>query len=203
MIERKGLITAAEHMALLQKDPVWVARNADNAGKIKQRLELSRREQAKLLADLQEVGVQVASVWDLVSTADKYPAAMPVLLRHLVAPYSKRIKEGIVRALTVDYAGPAVLGELIKQFREQADDSANSLKWVLGNAISQVAKPADAETVIGHVIDPRHGEARDMITQRLPRAVKDKGRLRAILQHLLGDKQMEQYARRASQGQLY
>jgi hypothetical protein len=203
MTERKGLITAAEHMALLQKDPAWVARNAESEARLKERLEQSRREQAKLLADLKDAGVQVVSVWDLVNTADKYPAAIPVLLRHLAVPYSKRIKEGIVRALTVDYAGSDVLCELIRQFREQTDDSANSLKWVLGNAISQAAKPGDAETVIGLAIDPAHGEARDMITQRLPRVVKDKTRLRAVLQHLVGDKQMEKYARRASRGQLY
>jgi hypothetical protein len=203
MTERKGLITAAEHMALLEKDPVWVARNAERAARLKQRLEQSRREQATLLADLKNVGVQVESVWDLVNTADKYPAAIPVLLHHFVVPYSKRIKEGIVRALTVDYAGPEVLRELIRQFREQTDDSANSLKWVLGNAISEVATPADAETMVELAIDPIHGEARDMITQRLPRVVKNKARLREVLQRLAGDKQMERYALRASRGLLY
>jgi len=194
MTERKGLITAAEHMALLQKDPVWVARNAERQARHKERMEQFREEQAKLLADLKDAGVHVASVWDFVNTADKYPAAIPVLLRHLVVPYSKRIKEGIVRALTVDYAGPDVLCELVKQFREQNDDSANSLKWVLGNAISEVATPADAKTMIGLATDPAHGEARDMITQRLPRVVKNKARLREVLQHLVQDQQMEQYA---------
>jgi hypothetical protein len=203
MNERKGLITAAEHMALLQKDPEWVAGNAESEARLKQQLEQFRREQAELLAELKGIGVQVASVWDLVNTADKYPAAIPILLRHLAVPYSKRIKEGIVRALTVDYAGPDVLRELIKQFQEQSDHSANSLKWVLGNAISQVATPADAETVIGLAIDPVHGGARDMITQRLPRVVKNKARLHEVLQHLLRDKETEQYARRASRGRIY
>jgi hypothetical protein len=105
--------------------------------------------------------------------------------------------------LTVNYAGPEVLRELIKQFREQSDDSANSLKWVLGNAISEVATPADAETMVGLAMDPTHGEARDMITQRLPRVVKNKTRLLEVLQHLVRDEQMERYARRASRGQLY
>jgi hypothetical protein len=203
MTERKGLITAAEHMALLQKDPAWVARNAENEAKLKQRQEQSRREQAKLLAELKDVGFQAESVWDFVNTADKYPAAIPVLLRHLMAPYSKRTREGIVRALTVKYAGPEVLLELIRQFQEQTDDSANSLKWVLGNAISEVATPADAETMIALATDPVHGEARDMITQRLPRVIKDKVRLREVLQRLAGDKQMERYARRAIRGQIY
>ncbi len=203
MTERKGLITAAEHMALLQKDPEWVARHAAReAARLRREQEL-QREEGQLLFDLMSIGIQVESVWDFVNTADKYPAAIPVLLRHLAMPYSKRTKEGIVRALTVNYAGPEVLRELIKQFREQSDDSANSLKWVLGNAISEVATPADAETMVGLAMDPTHGEARDMITQRLPRVVKNKTRLLEVLQHLVRDEQMEKYARRASRGQLY
>jgi len=196
-------INSAEHMAQLQQNPEWMARNAEIEARLKQRQEQSRKEQAQLLADLTEVGARVDSVWDFVNTAEKYPAAIPVLLRHVSLPYRKRIKEGIIRALTVDYAGPEVLRELVKQFREQTDDSANSLKWVLGNAISEVATPADAETVIALATDPFHGEARDLITQRLPRVVKDKTRLREVLQHLMRDKQTEQYARRAAQGRIY
>jgi hypothetical protein len=203
MTKKKGWITAAEHMALLQQDPEWVARDAEQEAELKRRREESRREQATLLMELRHVGIQVECVWDFVNTADKYPSAIPVLLHHLTLPYSKRIKEGIVRALTVNYAGPEVLRELIKQFREQTDDSANSLKWVLGNAISEVASPADAETVIGLAIDPAHGKARDMITQRLPRVVKSKARLREVLQYLMRDEQTEPYARRASRGKLY
>jgi hypothetical protein len=96
-----------------------------------------------------------------------------------------------------------VLRELIKQFCEQTDDSANSLKWVLGNAISEVATPADAETVIALAMDTSHGESRDLITQRLPRVVKNKARLSEVLQHLMRDKQTEQYARLAARGRIY
>ena len=74
---------------------------------LKQRQEQSRKEQAKLW----DAGFHVESVWDFVNTADKYPAAIPILLRHVNLPYSKRIKEGIIRALTVNYAGPEVLHE--------------------------------------------------------------------------------------------
>jgi hypothetical protein len=202
-MSREKPISAAEHLALLHQDPEWVARKAERDTRLKEAQERSRREQAPLLTDIRNVGVDVDSVWDFVNTADKYPAAIPVLLHHVTLPYSKRIKEGIVRALTVNYAGPDVLRELIRQFRNETDDSANSLKWVLGNAISEVATPADADTIIGLATDPTHGEARDMITQRLPRVVKDKMRLREVLQHLMQDKQVEQYARRASGGKLY
>jgi hypothetical protein len=196
-------ISAAEHLALLRQDPEWAAREAEDDARLKEAQEQSRREQAPMLADIRSVGIDVDSVWDFVNTADKYPAAIPVLLRHLTLPYRKRIKEGIIRALTVNYAGPDVLCELIRQFRNETDDRANSLKWVLGNAISEVATPADADTIVGLATDPSHGEARDMITQRLPRVVKDKARLREVLQKLMLDKQLEQYARRASRGRLY
>jgi hypothetical protein len=196
-------ISAAEHLALLRQDPEWAAREAEDDARLKEAQEQFRREEAPLLLDLENVGINVDSVWDFVNTANKYPTAIPVLLRHVTLPYHKRIKEGIVRALTVNYAGPDVLRELIRQFRNETDDSANSLKWVLGNAISEVATPADADTIIGLATDPSHGEARDMITQRLPRVVKDKVRLRQVLQKLMLDKQVEQYARRASRGRIY
>jgi len=202
MIEKKRM-TRAEHRALLLQNPEWVARNAATEAHLKEGFEQSRKEQAQLLAELSDVGIRAESVWDLVNTADKYPAAIPVLLRHVVLPYNKRIKEGIIRALTVNYAGPEVFRELIRQFCEQTDNSPNSLKWVLGNAISEVATPADAETVIALAMDPSHGDSRDSITQRLPRVVKNKARLGEVLQHLMRDKQTEQYARLAARGRIY
>jgi hypothetical protein len=202
MIEKRR-VTTAEHMATLQKNPEWAARNAATWAKLLQSEKEFKILEGPLLSDLEKVGIKVESVWDFVNTADKYPAAIPVLLRHLALPYHKRIKEGIIRALTVNYAGPEVLRELLKQFCEQTDNSPNSLKWVLGNAISEVATPADAETVIALAMDPSHGDARDLITQRLPRVVKNKARLNEVLQHLMRDKQTEKYARLAARGQIY
>ena len=198
-MSREKWITAAEHMAQLEKDPEWVARNAEREARLKELEEQFRREEAVLLAELKKIGFNLESVWDFVNTAEKYPSAIPVLLRHLSLPYHKRIKEGIIRALTVNYAGPDVLRELIRLFREETDGSGNSLKWVLGNAISEVATPADAETIIALATDPTHGQARDVIIgECLPRVVKDKVRLREVLRHLMQDEQMERYARRAS-----
>jgi hypothetical protein len=202
-MSKKGYITAAEHEAQLWRNPEWVARHLESEARLKERQEQFRREQAVLVQELNNAGVRVECVYDLVNTADRYPAAIAILLRHVTLPYSKRIKEGIIRALTVRYAGPDVLRELIRQFCAETDSRPNSIKWVLGNAISEVATPADAETIIALAIDPTHGDARHMIAQRLPRVVKDRARLRQVLQHLMQDKQTERYARRASQGRLY
>jgi hypothetical protein len=201
-MSREKWITAAEHMAQLQKNPEWVKRNAESVARLKEAQEQYRREQAVLLGELRGIGFHVESVWDFVNTAGKYPGAIPILLRHASLPYSKRIKEGIIRALTVNYAGPDVLRELVRQFREETDGRGNSLKWVLGNAISEAATPADAETLIALAIDPTHGQARDAITYGLPRVVKDKVRLREVLKHLMQDEQMAPWARRASRRRL-
>jgi len=198
-MSREKWITAEEHQAQLEKDPEWVARNAEREARLKEREEQFRREEAVLLSELRSIGFNVESVWDFVNTAEKYPGAIPVLLRHLSLPYHKRIKEGIIRALTVNYAGPDVLRALIRQFCEETDEKPNSPKWVMGNAISEVATPADAEAIIELATNPVHGRARDVIVgECLPRVVKDKARLREILKHLMQDEQMERHARRAS-----
>jgi hypothetical protein len=54
-----------------------------------------------------------------------------------------------------------------------------------------------------NMVDPSHGDSRDLITQRLPRVVKNKARLNEVLQHLMRDKQTEQYARLAARGRIY
>ena len=121
-------------MADLQRNPEFVARQKAREEEVSKRLEESRLEQGNLLADLKSVGVSAGSVWDLVNTREKYAAAIPVLVRHLSRPYSRRVKEGIVRALTVDYAGDLALCELQRQHQNEADDS--ELRWVLENAIA-------------------------------------------------------------------
>lgn len=131
---RKRSKTAAELMADLQRNPEFVARQKAREEEVSKRLEESRLEQGNLLADLKSVGVSAGSVWDLVNTREKYAAAIPVLVRHLSRPYSRRVKEGIVRALTVDYAGDLALCELQRQHQNEADDS--ELRWVLENAIA-------------------------------------------------------------------
>ena len=82
-MSKKDWITAAEHEAQLWRNPEWVARHLENETRLKERQEQARREQAVLVQELNNAGVRVECVYDLVNTADKYPAAIPILLRHL------------------------------------------------------------------------------------------------------------------------
>lgn len=63
--------------------------------------ELSLAEQP-IVADLHAAGVEVDSVWDLVNTSVPYPAALPMLLKHLqIGGYPDRVMESLGRALAV------------------------------------------------------------------------------------------------------
>lgn len=74
-------------------------------------------EQAPLLAELQAVGLNIKAVWDLISMAENYEDAIPILLRHLQMPYSDPTRETIARALAVPearYAWPILVAEYRK-----------------------------------------------------------------------------------------
>src|SRR5262249_36979734 len=87
------------------------------------------------------------SVWDLVNDAPHpvlegrfvgpYHAAYPALVRHLALPHHRRIKEGIVRALTVRDGGILVEETLLAAFQLEQNPQ---LRWVLANAL-RVAGP--------------------------------------------------------------
>ena len=76
---------------------------------------------------LRAVGVQVRSVYDLVNTKESYPEAIPVLLELLPRVRNDRIKEGVVRALTVREARPVAAKPLIREFLDLPANCGASL----------------------------------------------------------------------------
>ena len=189
-------ITAAELLTKLRRNSAFVAHEKLREEQSRRAEEDSQKEQKELLTELGNIGIHVKSVWDLVNTEKDYRDAVPTLVRHLRLPYSTTVKEGIVRALTVDYAGSKALRELIQEFQTQNDDSETSLKWVLGNAIATVAKPRHADILISLATDPSHGKARDMIISALPRVISDKVQLDAVLRRLMNDEEIRESVHR-------
>ena len=100
--KKPGGITAGELMAQLAQDEDYQARAAALEVEMQARRdELSRAEQP-ILDDLHAVGIEVASVWDLVNTSEPYPAALPILINHLRhGGYPDRVMESLGRALAV------------------------------------------------------------------------------------------------------
>jgi hypothetical protein len=59
--------------------------------------------------------------------------------RRVPTPERARVREGLVRALSVPAARPGAAPALIEEFRKASDHSETGLGWVAGNALSVVA----------------------------------------------------------------
>ncbi|MDP9122188.1 MAG: hypothetical protein M3O15_12635 [Acidobacteriota bacterium] len=86
-------------------------------------------------------------MWDLVNSSASYPAAIPVLLKHLKIARHPVLRAGIARALTVrearDVAGRGILDEL----KQRVDESPNEARWALANALIVAADASMAEEI--------------------------------------------------------
>lgn len=131
---------------------------------------MSVLEEDKYVVDaLRRVGIQVSSIYELVNSKSPYPRAIPVLLSVLPNVKNRRIKEGIIRALTVKEArGTGAAKTLIAEFRQYGNDASYSnLKWAIGNALSVVADDEVFEDIVDLVRDQKHGQAREMLALAL------------------------------------
>ena len=120
---------------------------------------------------LRRVGYEVASVWDLVNTRERYPDAVPVLWKVFGSVQDLGVKEGIVRALTVVEARggeQALLDEF--EFVVGPSPRVDHYKWAVANAVSVIATPAAVDRVLRIVRDRRHGMARQMLVSWLGKA---------------------------------
>lgn len=164
--------TAWEVEQELRKNPEWVAMEAKREAEYEAARARFRAEEELMVADLRRAGYAVQeSVYELVNTAQSYPDAIPVLLKHLKRPYSDRIKEGIARALTVrearGIAGPAIIEEL-----QQSFDRSPSCRWALASALTIVANRKDEDAIKALIDTETDGDVRD----RLIRALKTAGK---------------------------
>ena len=104
--KRSGGISAAELMAQLSQDPEFQEAAAEREAELQERVSQWRDAERPIVDDLRQVGMAVTSVWDLVNTAEPYPAALPILMEHLErGSYPDRVTEGVARALAVQPAG--------------------------------------------------------------------------------------------------
>src|SRR5687768_11938915 len=120
-------ITAGELMETLAKDPEYVARAAERDRQIEQRKLEFAKEEAPICDEAKTLGYRITSVWDFVNNVPHaflarpftgpYPNAYPLLVRHLGTPHHPKLREGLIRALTVRDGGRLVIDALLEQFR--------------------------------------------------------------------------------------
>lgn len=145
-------MTAAELMSQLNVDPEFLARKELEEAKIEQLSAACRDDEVGLVAELNELALNVESVWDLVNNAahdflkrnftGSYENAYPVLVRHLKHEHHPRIREGIIRALSERNARGAAAAALLE---ELADESLQSHRWVIANALKTMLSKPEVE----------------------------------------------------------
>lgn len=161
-------IGAWDLMQQLQADPEWVAQHNAREAKRAEAEARFRIEEEPIIADLAVAGFEVGSVWDLVNTNDRYPSAIPVLLKHLDKPYHVRIREGVIRALTTpDARGLAAEAVLANLSRE----SDGEIRWALANALTVVADRTNVGAIQALLDDPTYAD----VNERLGEALKTAG----------------------------
>ena len=156
-----------------------------NKARQKERMERSARlrvEEEPILVDLRAIGWNVESVWDLVNTSTGYSEAIPILLKHLLLPYSDRTREGIARAVAVPepavrkawpmlveaycnaYFGLGIIapGDT-KEYRLGTKDG-------LACALSIAVTDETMEELIGIAKDRSHGESRVLLLSALKKS---------------------------------
>lgn len=154
---------------------------------------------AGLVDDLGRAGVSVADLWELVNGDVQYRAAIPVLvdwLEHLDERVSvadrEKVREGLVRALTVPAARPSAAPVLLEQFRRVPDPTGLGARWVIGNALAVVADDSVFDELVAIVRDPAFGRARQMVVLGLARS--EDRRAVPLLIELLDDEDVAAHA---------
>lgn len=152
MQKRKENMTAAELMAKLNSDPDYLARKAIRESETDALSEACRNDESELVAKLNELGLRVDSVWDLVNNAPhailerkfygSYEIAYPLLVKHLTLSHHPRIREGIIRSLTEKSAKGIASKQLL---HELENESQQSHRWAIANALRTMLSRSELE----------------------------------------------------------
>ena len=184
--------TAAQLMRELQNDPTYKAQM-----EIKQHQRSAAQpeylRQEKLVTDeLLALGYKIASLDELRRSGIEYRSAIPILLKWLQATTDQRLKEALVRALSVPWAKSGATRILLDEFRQTSENQGASLKWAIGNALEVLADDSCAQELLALARDPQHGKAREMVVLAL--AKLNDPRAEGVLKELLSDEQVAGHA---------
>jgi hypothetical protein len=148
-------------------------------------------EAEPILIALLKEGLSLVSLDDLINQPMNYKSAIPILIYWLPLVQNVRVKETIVRALSIPWAKKTEAQKLLVHEFLVAEP-AFGLQWAIGNALSVVADDVVLTDLIELVLDKRHGKAREMVTMALGNM---KGpRAEDVLISLLADEEVAGHA---------
>lgn len=136
--------------------------------------------------ELQNVGILVDNIYDLVNSSKSYSEAIPVLVKLLSQGdiSDDRLKEGIIRALAVKEAKGLANETLLKEFYKVPTNKM-VLGWVIGNTMAEIMMEGDLDEVIKIIRNKENGMARQMFVIGLGRIKNEK--TENVLIELLND----------------
>jgi hypothetical protein len=139
---RKKPITAEDLLRGLESDLASVAERERRQRDQEATVAACHADEADLVHEIRAAGYDVDSVWDLVNNnphpflerrfVGPYQRAYRVLVAHLEVQHHHKIREGIVRALTVKDGGRELEQALLREFE---NEPSQELRWVLANAL--------------------------------------------------------------------
>ena len=174
--EKNILELERRFVGLLQKRPRSPSEAEEMERYEEALIEALKRQAKDLFDEVLEAGIRIKSVWDFVNTADKYPEAIPVLVKHLNRSYHHRTKEGIVRALAVreakGIANKAVMEEYHRLPKEDPEIDPDEqwiyhYRWAFGNTMTVIVTKDDLEALIDIVTDESNGQSRSGFIEAL------------------------------------
>jgi hypothetical protein len=154
--------TAAELEAALKKDPDYQERIALKDRERSQAIADIELNSRPVLDDLGKIGINVTSLDELRTGGRRYEEAIPVLVSWLKVTESDKVKEALVRTLSVPWADTAE-ATLVDLFLSLDSDRQHALKWAIGNALSVLAAKKNLDRLIEIARDRRHGTTRQMV----------------------------------------
>src|ERR1700686_1829639 len=155
--------TAAALMAALKKDPDYqehIALKDRERNHAIADVELNSRP---ILDDLRKIGINVTSLDELRTSGRRYEEAIPILVLWLKATESDKIREALVRTLSVPWASDKAERPLIDLFLSLDSNRHHAIKWAIGNALSILATKEYLDQLIEIAQDRRHGTPRQMV----------------------------------------
>jgi hypothetical protein len=124
----------------------------------------------RVVADLNDAGVTVRTVWEL-AAARWYPAAaVTVLAEHLARTQDRYLIRTLARALAAPHAGRRAYVELVaklESLRGSNDLAEGELAEALGRGIARHARRWDLEELLRFVRDAEYGAARIPLLERI------------------------------------
>ncbi|TKC12587.1 hypothetical protein FA048_02930 [Pedobacter polaris] len=126
-------------------------------------IELERAiEYEEMKPELEKIGININSIWDLVNTKKLYPAAIDTLIKYLLKVKHDRNLEGFARALTVKEAKGKASIALISIY-ESIPKEKEDLRWAIGNAIATTMTNTDIPWLFVAVQDSSSGRSRGQL----------------------------------------